>query len=89
MVETLEHIWDFRKALSEICRISKKYAIINCPFNYAFHQDVIRDKVHWGNWDDYWRFTPAAFKKLLLEAGFKKVDVIFNNLFTLTICEKY
>jgi SAM-dependent methyltransferase len=88
MTQTLEHIWDFRKALSEIARIAKEYAIIDCPFMFMFHQDKARVAAHWSDWDDYWRFTPAAFKRLLKEAGFKKVDVMFNRVNTLAVCQK-
>ena len=88
MTETLEHIWDYKKALSEIGRISKQYAIIDCPFQYSFHCDIIRgDNRHWSEWDDYWRFTPAAFNKILKEAGAKEVKIRFNNLFTIALCE--
>jgi len=88
MTQTLEHIWDYKKVLSEIHRITKKYAVIDCLFRYNFHSDLIRRNKPWQEWDDYWRFTPAAFRRLLLEAGFKKVDIMFKNVFSLAICEK-
>jgi len=88
MTQTIEHIWDYRKALSEICRISKKYAIVDCPFAYPFHQDKMRADQHWSHWDDYWRFTPSAFKRLLKEAGFRKVQISYHHLNTLAFCRK-
>lgn len=88
MVQTLEHIWDYKKALSEIHRITRKYAIIDCPFFVNFHQEKVRMNKPWEEWDDYWRFTPAAFRRLLLEAGFKKIDLKFNKLLTLVLCQK-
>lgn len=88
MTQSLEHIWDYRKALSEIYRITKKYAIVDCPFMYPFHFDSVRTRVSWENWDDYWRFTPASLRRLMLEVGFKKVQVMFANEFTLCLVEK-
>jgi len=88
MTQALEHIWDYKKALSEINRITKEYAIIDCPFKYVFHQDTIRKNQPWWEWDDYWRFTPSAFKKLLQEAGFKEVEINFNEELTLALCKK-
>lgn len=87
MTQTLEHIWDYKAALKNIHRITKQYAIIDCPFQVNFHQDKIRKGVSWKEWEDFWRFTPAAFKRLLEEAGFKKVDISFNRLDTIAVCE--
>lgn len=79
--QTLEHIWDYKKALKEICRIAKKWAIIDIPFAYEWHPDP--------SFDDYWRFTPSAFTKLLKEAGFSDVDVSkSDNLLTTALCKK-
>jgi SAM-dependent methyltransferase len=88
MTQTIEHIWDFRKALSEIHRLTRKYAIIDCPFMYVFHQDKIRSSRPWQEWDDYWRFTPAGFKKLLEGAGFRDVKISFMPLLSLALCQK-
>ena len=88
MTQTLEHIWDYKKALSELYRISKKYAIVDCPFIYSFHQDAIRKTSPWWEWDDYWRFTPTAFRKLLQETGFKEVEINFNKQNTIALCQK-
>ena len=87
MVQTLEHIWDYKKALSEIYRITKDKVIIDCPFMYEFHQDKLRP-VDWQYSDDYWRFTPAAMNRLLEEVGFKKVDILFRQINTLCLAEK-
>lgn len=91
MTQTLEHIWDYKKALSEIYRITKKYAIVDCPFAVEFHVEEVRREKDWRNWDDYWRFTPATLNRLLKEAGFKKVDLLFKPLLpllTVALCEK-
>lgn len=89
MTQTLEHIWDYKKALSEIHRITREYAIVDSPFMWEFHQDKIRaDRSKWKEWDDYRRFTPAGLRRELLEAGFKKVDISFNQLNVLALCQK-
>ena len=89
MTQTLEHIWDYKKALSEIYRITKEYAIIDCPFNVPIHQDIIRKDDPWEEWDDYIRLTPAGLRKSLLEAGFKEVKTLFQPLLTLCVAKKY
>jgi len=87
MTQTIEHIWDYKKALSELYRITRRYAIVDCPFMYPFHEE--RSWRKWEDWQDYWRFTPAAFKRLLKEAGFKKVNIMFCRQLVLALCEKY
>jgi|TARA_Y100000296_G_C5174026_1_gene258968 SAM-dependent methyltransferase len=87
MTQTLEHIWDYEKAIKEIYRVCKRYAIIDCPFHCAFHQDNQRQKP-WQEWDDYWRHTPAAMNKLLLNAGFKGVDLEFRHEVILCLATK-
>lgn len=87
MTQAIEHIWDYKKALSEIYRITRKYALIDSPFMYPFHQDTQRSR-DWSEWDDYRRFTPAGLRKELLEAGFKKVDTNFANEIVLCLAEK-
>jgi len=89
ITQSLEHIWDYKAALSELYRITKKYVIVDCPFMVPMHQDtmrVINNKPL--EWDDYWRFTPAAFDRLLKEAGFEKIDIQFKNLNSIALCEK-
>lgn len=90
IVETLEHIWDYKKAISELYRITKEKLIIDCPFNYPFHIDSIRDNAQWQDWDDYFRISPAAMNKLLKDIGFKKdkIETLFNGILTLCIAEK-
>ena len=87
MTQTLEHIWDYKKALSEINRITKKWAIVDCPFMYPFHQDNQRI-CEWQEWDDYWRFTPATMNRLLKEVGFKEIDIKFNEIVTICVANK-
>jgi len=88
MTQALEHIWNYKDALKEIYRITSDYALIDCPFKYAFHQDNLRVEEDWKNWDDYHRLTPAGMNKALEEAGFEKIDIIFSEINTLAICRK-
>lgn len=63
--QTLEHIFDFRAAIKECYRLLKPggFLIIDCPFIYPYHAV--------GGYDDYWRISHTAMKKLLEEVGFK------------------
>jgi len=88
MTQALEHIWEYKEALSEIYRITSDYAIIDCPFQYAFHQDNLRPEEDWKKWDDYHRLTPAGMNRALEEVGFKEVKIVFSEINTLAICRK-
>lgn len=82
--QTLEHIFDFRKAIAEIYRIVKPggYAIIDSPFMYIHHPEA--------NFADYWRFSPQALQKLIEEVGFDgEAKLIDNLLTTVLLCKKY
>jgi SAM-dependent methyltransferase len=63
--QTLEHIYDFRKAVKECSRILKKggWLIIDCPFYYPYHAEP--------EFADYWRLSPSAMTKVLLEVNFQ------------------
>lgn len=56
---TLEHIFDVRKAFSNICKMSKDIVIIVVPFCQIQHETE--------DWKDYWRFTPSAMRELFRE----------------------
>lgn len=79
--QTIEHIWDYKDAITEIFRVTKKYAIIDCPFMYPQHNEP--------GFDDYWRFSASAIKRLAEEAGFQKVQAKnIDNLLTIALCQK-
>ena len=63
--QTLEHIFDFRAAIKECYRLLKSggFLIIDCPFVYPYHAAE--------GYDDYWRISHTAMKKLLEEVGFE------------------
>lgn len=66
--QTLEHIFEFQKAIGEIYRILKPggYAILDCPFEYPYHGEA--------DFDDYWRMSDTALVRLAGEVGFEVVD---------------
>ena len=66
---TLEHIYDVKKALKNLCLMSSDIVILVVPFLQQMH----------GDYGDYWRFTPLAIKNLFEENGFTLVYLSFNN----------
>ena len=80
--QVLEHVFDFQKALKEIYRVSRKYAIIDTPFFYPEHPEP-------PSFGDYWRFTSQGMQLLLEQAGFKKVKVRnLDDLLITALAEK-
>jgi hypothetical protein len=59
---TLEHVYDFRKAFQNICTLSKDVVIVVVPY---------LQQLHGVGYEDYWRFTPYAMKKMYEENGLK------------------
>jgi hypothetical protein len=68
---TLEHIFDVRKAFSNICKMSKDIVIIVVPFCQAQHETE--------DWKDYWRFSPTVLRSLFKENGLNIVYESWNN----------
>jgi len=58
---TLEHIFDVRKAFSNLCKLSKDVVIGVVPFAQAQHEAE--------DWKDYWRFSPTCLRRLYEENG--------------------
>ncbi len=63
----LEHVYEHRRALREIRRVMKPGAILYgwTPFALGVH----------GAPNDYWRYTPEAFRNLLSETGLSSIEV--------------
>ena len=66
--QTLEHVFEFKKAIAEIYRMTKVegYAILDSPFEYPYHGV--------GGYDDFWRISDTALCRLAREAGFGVID---------------
>lgn len=56
---TLEHIYDVRRAFTNLCKLSRDVVIIVVPFAQVLHES--------DDWKDYWRFTPACLRELFKE----------------------
>ena len=56
---TLEHIFDVRKAFHTLCRISRDVVICVVPFSQTQHETT--------SFQDFWRFTPSALRRLYTE----------------------
>ena len=78
--QVIEHIWDYKAAQKEIYRITRQYAIIDCPWNWPHHPEP--------EFADYWRFSPQALERLLKEAGFKEVKISNNNFVISALVKK-
>jgi hypothetical protein len=58
---TLEHIFEVRKAFSNLCAMSRDTVIVVVPFSQIQHESE--------SYGDYWRFTPTCIRKLFEENG--------------------
>jgi hypothetical protein len=69
---TLEHVFDMRRAVANICALSHDAVILVTPFLQAVH--FIE-----GSFGDYWRPTPMCLTRLLEEQGFTTVYQSSND----------
>lgn len=78
--QTLEHVWDTRRAIFEINRILAPggYAILDIPFMYEYHESP----------DDYWRISHTAFTRLCNEAGLGGKAELMQGIITGILCQK-
>ena len=65
----LEHIYNTRKAFSNLCLLSKDVVIVVVPFLQQMHAD----------YGDYWRFTPLTMKKLFQDNNMELQYLSFNS----------
>lgn len=61
---TLEHIYDVRKAVANLCKLSSNAVFVVVPFAQYLHgpEDA-----------DFWRISPYALRRMFLESGFSEV----------------
>lgn len=69
---TLEHVYDIRRAVTNICALSSDTVILVTPFLQGVH--FIE-----GSFGDYWRPTPMCLTRLLAEQGFTTVYQSCND----------
>jgi hypothetical protein len=69
---TLEHVFDIRKAIANICALSNDTVILVTPFLQQVHYIE-------GSFGDWWRPTPMCIERLLEEQGFHTIYQSSND----------
>ena len=69
---TLEHVYDVRKAVANLCGLSRDVVIVVVPFVQFLHweQDAF---------SDYWRISPFALEQMFQENGLSMVYFSYNE----------
>lgn len=70
---TLEHVYNVHIAFRSLCEMTRDVVIVVVPFLQPFHDG--KD----GAYSDYWRFTPAALRKMFQDNGLETVYTSFND----------
>ena len=65
----LEHVYDFRTAFANLCRMSRDAVIVVVPWLQPYH----------GDYGDYWRFSPSAVRRMYEDEGLTPLYVSFND----------
>jgi hypothetical protein len=66
---TLEHIYEFRLAFSNLCAMSRDAVVIVVPWLQPYHSE----------YGDYWRFSPKAVARLFADNGYAPARVVWNT----------
>lgn len=66
---TLEHIYDFRTAFSNLCAMSRDIVILVVPFLQQYHT----------TYGDYWRFSPLAIDRMFKDNALTPLYINFNG----------
>lgn len=69
---TLEHVYDIRTAIANICALSNDTVILVTPFLQQVHYIE-------GSFGDWWRPTPMCVERLLQEQGFHVIYQSSND----------
>lgn len=69
----LEHIFEIRKAFSNLCKMSREVVVVVVPFVQEVH---FIDGVY----SDYWRPTPFALNRMFEENDFVMLYMSHNNM---------
>jgi hypothetical protein len=70
---TLEHIYNTDLAFENLCAMSRDVVIIVVPFLQPVHEG--EDDAY----SDFWRFSPAAVRKMFEERGLHPLYVSYND----------
>ena len=68
----LEHVFNIRQAVANICALSHDAVILVTPFLQQVHYEE-------GSYGDYWRPTPMALERMLEDNGFTVVHQTCND----------
>lgn len=68
---TLEHVYEIRKAFSNLCHLSRDCVMVVVPFIQSQHES--------DDFKDFWRFTPTLIKQLFEENGFEMIFAKANS----------
>lgn len=68
---TLEHIYEFKTAFSNLCKLSRDAVILVVPVMQQIH--------HTSDFGDYWRPTTMTIAKMFNENGFKPLVIKCND----------
>lgn len=69
---TLEHIFDIRRAMANLCELSRDIVIVVVPFLQVVHHEP-------GSFSDYWRPTPFALESMFRENGLEMLYCSSND----------
>lgn len=72
----LEHIYDFQRAINNICDMSRDIVILVVPWMQPVH-------AYYG---DYWRISPLALRRLMKERGLTLLYLKWSNM---PLCASY
>lgn len=69
---TLEHVFEIRRAIANICTLSSDAVILVTPFLQSVHFEE-------GAFGDYWRPTPMCLNRILADNGFTTMYQAAND----------
>lgn len=83
---TLEHVFDIKKAIENLCLLSKDTIILITPFLQQVHDEG-------DSFGDFWRPTPKCIERMLRENGFTIIyqsgnDNEWSHVYIFTIATK-
>lgn len=68
---TLEHVYELQAAVDALCGLTRDLLIVVVPFAQVHHENT--------GYEDFWRFTPTALRRLFAERGLETVHLDWNR----------